>query len=55
MEHWNKGDEQSRLLGLLPAAWSKRVNKEEAKQAKLTHTVKMMLRKDLHKKVVSWT
>ena len=55
MEDWNEGDEQSRLLGLLPEAWSKRLTKEEAKRAKSTHTVKMMLRKHLHKRVVSWT
>ena len=40
---WNEGDEQSRLLNLLPDAWVKRVTKEEAKRAKSSHTVKMML------------
>ena len=33
----------------------KRVTKEEAKRAKSNHTVKMMLKKEHHKKVVNWT
>ena len=55
MGDWNEGDEQSRLLNLLPDAWVKRVTKEEAKRAKSIHTVKMMLNKEHHKKVVTWT
>ena len=33
----------------------KRVMKEEAKRASSNHTVKMMLDKEHHKKVVNWT
>ena len=33
----------------------KRVRKEEAKRAKSNHTVKTMLHKEDHKKVVNWT
>ena len=51
VEHWNKGDEQSRLLNLLPESWIKRITKEEAKRAKSNHTVKMMLSKEHHKRV----
>ena len=52
MDDWNEGDEQSRLLNVLPEAWVKRVRNEEANWAKGTHTVKMMLNKEHHKKVV---
>ena len=40
---------------MLPEAWIKRVTKEEAKRAKSTHTVKMMLPKEYHTNVVAWT
>ena len=40
---------------MLPEAWIKRVTKEEAKRAKLNHTVKMMLPKEYHTNVVAWT
>ena len=40
---------------MLPQAWIKRVTKEEAKRAKSNHTVKMMLPKEYHTKVVAWT
>ena len=43
VEDWNEGDEQARLLSMLPEAWIKRVTKEESKRAKSNHTVKMML------------
>ena len=55
VEDWNEGDEQARLLSMLPEAWIKRVTKEEAKRAKSNHTVKMMLPKDHHRNVVAWT
>ena len=55
VEDWNEGDEQARLLSNLPEAWIKRVTKEEAKRAKSNHTVKMMLPKEYHTKVVAWT
>ena len=55
VEEWNEGDEQSRLFNLLADTWVERVTKEEAKRAKCSHTVKMMLDKEHHKKVVSWT
>ena len=55
MEDWNEGDEQARLLSMLPEAWIKRVTKEEAKRAKSNHTVKMMLTKEYHTNVVAWT
>ena len=55
MEVWNEGDEQARLLSMLPEAWIKRVTKEEAKRAKSNHTVKMMLPKEYHTNVVAWT
>ena len=42
VEEWNEGDEQARLLSMLPEAWIKRVTKEEAKRADSNHTVKMM-------------
>ena len=54
MEDWNEGDEQIRLLNMLPDSSIKRVTKEEAKRAKSNHKVKMMLHKDHHKNVVSW-
>ena len=38
VEDWNEGDEQARLLSMLPQAWIKRVTKEEAKRAKFNHT-----------------
>ena len=46
LEDWNKGDEQSRLLNLLPDARLKRVRKKKVKRAKSNHPVKMMLDKD---------
>ena len=55
VEDWNEGDEQARLLFMLPEAWIKRVTKEEAKRAKSNHTVKMMLPKEYHTNVVAWT
>ena len=55
MEDRNEGDEQARLLSMLPEAWIKRVTKEEAKRAKSNHTVKMMLPKEYHTNVVAWT
>ena len=54
VEDWNEGDEQARLLSMLPEAWIKRVTKEESKRAKSNHTVKMMLPKQYHTNVVSW-
>ena len=54
VEDWNEGDEQARLLSMLPEAWIKRVTKEEAKRAKSNHTVKMMLPKEYHSNVVAW-
>ena len=55
VEDWNEGDEQARLLSVLPEAWIKRVTKEEAKRAKSNHTLKMMLPKEYHTNVVAWT
>ena len=55
VEDLNEGDEQARLLSMLPEAWIKRVTKEEAKRAKSNHTVKMMLPKEYHTNVVAWT
>ena len=55
VEDWNEGDEQARLLSMLPEAWINRVTKEEAKRAKSNHTVKMMLPKEYHTIVVAWT
>ena len=55
VEDWDEGDEQARLLSMLPEAWIKRVTKEEAKRAKSNHTVKMMLPKEYHTNVVAWT
>ena len=55
VESWNEADEQARLLSMLPEAWIKRVTKEESKRAKSNHTVKMMLPKEYHTKVVAWT
>ena len=54
VEDWNEGDEQARLLSMLPEAWIKRVTKEEAKQAKSNHTVKMMLPKEYHSNMLAW-
>ena len=54
VEDWNEGDEQARLLSMLPEAWIKRVTKEESKRAKSNHTVKMMLPKEYHANVVAW-
>ena len=54
VEDWNEGDEQARLLSMLPEAWIKRVTKEEAKRAKSNHTVKIMLAKEYHSNVVAW-
>ena len=47
VEDWNEGDEQARLLSMLPEAWMKRVTKEEAKRAKSNHTVKLMFPKSI--------
>ena len=55
VEDRNEGDEQGRLLSMLPEAWIKRVTKEEAKRAKSNHTVKRMLPKEYHTNVVAWT
>ena len=55
VEDWNEGDEQDRLLSMLPEAWIKRVTKEEAKRAESNHTVKMMLPKEYHTNVEAWT
>ena len=55
VEDRNEGDEQARLLSMLPEAWIRRVTKEEAKRAKSNHTVKMMLPKGYHTNVVAWT
>ena len=55
VEDWNEGDEQARLLSMLPEAWIKRVTKEEAKRAKSNHTFKMMLPKEYHPNVLAWT
>ena len=55
VEDWNEGDEQARLLPMLPEAWIKRVTKEEAKRAKFNHTVKMMLPREYHPNVLAWT
>ena len=55
MEDWNEGDQQARLLSMLPEARIKRATKEEAKNAKSNHTVKMMLSKEYHTNVVAWT
>ena len=55
VEDCNEGDEQARLLSMLPEAWIKRVTKEEAKRAKFNHTSKMMLPKEYHPKVLPWT
>ena len=55
VEDWNEGDEQARLLSMLPEAWIKRVTKEEAKRARSNHTVKMMLPKEYHTNVMAWT
>ena len=54
VEDWNEGDEQARLLSMLPEAWIKRVTKEEAKRAKSNHMVKMMVPKEYHTSVVAW-
>ena len=48
VEDWNEGDEQARLLSMLPEAWIKRVTKEEAKRGKFNHTLKMMLPREYH-------
>ena len=55
VEDWNEGDEQARLLSMLPEAWIKRVTKEEAKRAKSNHTVKMILPKEYHTNMVAPT
>ena len=55
VEDWNEGDEQAHLLSMLPEAWIKRVTKKEAKRDESNHTVKMMLPKEYHTKVVAWT
>ena len=53
VEDWNEGDEQARLLPMLPEAWIKRVTKNEAKRAKFNHTFKMMLPKEYRPKVLA--
>ena len=55
VEDWNEGDEQARLLSMLPEAWIKRVTQEGAKRLKSNHTVKMMLTREYHTNVVAWT
>ena len=55
VEDWNEGDEQARLLSMLPEAWMRSVTKKEAKSARSNHTVKMMLPKKYHMNVVAWT
>ena len=55
VEDWNEGDEQARLLSMLPEAWIERVTKEEAKRAKFNHTFKMMLPREDHPNVLAWT
>ena len=55
VEDWSEGERQSRLLNLLSDAWVKRVTKEGAMRAKSNHTVKMMLNKEHHRKVVNRT
>ena len=55
VEDWNEGDEQARLLSMLPEAWIKRVTEVEAKRAKFNHTFKMMLPREYHPNVLAWT
>ena len=55
VEDWNEGDEQARLLSMLPESWIKRVTKKEAKRAKFNHTFKMMLPREYHPNVLAWT
>ena len=55
VEDWNEGDEQARLLSMLPEAWIKRITKEEAKRAKFNHTFKMMLPREYHPNMLAWT
>ena len=55
VEDWNEGDEQARLLSMLPEAWIKRVTKEEAKRAKFNDTFKMVLPREYHPNVLAWT
>ena len=55
VEDRKEGDEQARLLSMLPEAWIKRVTKEEAKWAKSNQMVKMVLPKEYHTNVVAWT
>ena len=55
VEDWNEGDEQARLLSMLPDAWIQRVTKEEANRAKFNHTFKMMLPREYHPNVLAWT
>ena len=55
VEDWTEGDEQARLLSMLPKKWIKRVTKEEAKRAKFNHTFKMMLSREYHPNVLAWT
>ena len=54
LEDWIEGDEQARLLSMMPEAWIKRVTKKEAKRAKSNHAVKMMLPKEYHTNAVAW-
>ena len=55
LKDWDEDDEQARLVSLRPQAWVKWVTKEERKKAKTNHTVKMMLNKEHHTKMVNWT
>ena len=55
MEGWNEGGKQARLLSLLTETWVKGVTKEDGKRAETNHTVKMMMKKEYHTKVVNWT
>ena len=47
MEDWNEADQQARLLNLLPDAW--------VKEATNNNSVKIMLKKEHHTRVVNWT
>ena len=54
VEDWNEGDDQAHLLSMLPEAWIRRVTKEEARRARSSHTLKMMLPKEYHTNVLAW-
>ena len=55
MEDWNEDVRQFRLLNLPSDAWIKPVSREEVKGAKSNHTVKKILNKEHHKRVVNCT